>query len=331
MYDISWNLFNTNALRYVSGNSASAAEDLKSTINNLKLRASYGQLGNQNTLNGYYPAQSVVNLGTNYIFDKNIVSGAITAMANSLISWETTTSTNLGLDLKLFDKLEINAEYYYRQTNDILLNLSIPLIIGLSVPAQNAGKLESRGWEVGATYNDRFGDFNFSAMFNISGVRNKVPDLKGINETGITVNREGYPMYSLYGYEADEYIVPEYYDGDGIPDAGDGVINTSDYVIMGSTIPRYTFGLRPFGEYKGIDLNILFQGTGKADGFAACSDFLDKAPLDSPSDKTFLANETEIQMAVTGCYTTLWTAHEDMPFFLAFEELSDNGWDRNTK
>jgi hypothetical protein len=64
--------------------------------------------------------------------------------------------------------------------------------------------------------------------------------------------------------------------------------------------------------------------------FASCSDFLDKVPLDSPSDKTFLANETEIQMAVTGCYTTLWTAHEDMPFFLAFEELSDNGWDRNT-
>ncbi|MDR2042068.1 MAG: RagB/SusD family nutrient uptake outer membrane protein [Tannerella sp.] len=63
---------------------------------------------------------------------------------------------------------------------------------------------------------------------------------------------------------------------------------------------------------------------------ASCSDFLEKAPLDSPSDKTFLANETELQMALTGCYTPLWTAHEDMPFFLAFEELSDNGWDRNT-
>ena len=250
-------------------------------------------------MNGYYPAQSVVNLGTNYIFDKSITSGAaITAMANSLISWETTTSTNFGLDVSLLNKLEINAEYYYRRTDDILLNLSIPLIIGLTAPAQNAGQLENRGWEVGATYNDRFGDFNFSAMFNISDVRNKVLDLKGINETGITVNREGFPMYSLYGYEADGYIVHEDYDadgnymgatqignfapgdikykdqptvdtdGDGIPDTGDGVINTSDYVIMGSTIPRYTFGLSLFGEYRGIDLNILFQGTGKADGYA---------------------------------------------------------------
>lgn len=62
----------------------------------------------------------------------------------------------------------------------------------------------------------------------------------------------------------------------------------------------------------------------------SCDDFLDKVPLDSPSDKTFLANETEIEMAVVGCYTDLWTAWEGMPFFLAFEELSDNGWDRNT-
>lgn len=64
--------------------------------------------------------------------------------------------------------------------------------------------------------------------------------------------------------------------------------------------------------------------------FLSCNDFLEKVPLDSPSDKTFLATETEIEMAVVGCYTNLWTAWEGMPFFLAFEELSDNGWDRNT-
>jgi hypothetical protein len=218
-------------------------------------------------------------------------------MANSLISWETTTMTNIGLDVNLFNKISINADYYQRVTDDILLSLNIPLIIGLSAPAQNAGKLENKGWEVGATYDDKFGDFNFSAMFNISDVKNKIIDLKGINETGITVNREGYSMASLYGYEADGYIVPEDYDsdgnylgatqignfgpgdikykdqltvdtdGDGKPDAADGVLNTSDYVIMGSTIPRYTFGLNLFGEYKGIDLNILFQGIGKANGY----------------------------------------------------------------
>lgn len=63
---------------------------------------------------------------------------------------------------------------------------------------------------------------------------------------------------------------------------------------------------------------------------SSCDDFLEKTPMDSPSDKTFLANEKEIEMAVIGCYTNLWTDWEGMPFFLAFEELSDNGWDRNT-
>ena len=272
--------------------------NLKDVVTNLKLRASWGQLGNQNTLNGYYPAQSTVNLGTNYIFDKNITSGAaITAMANDVISWETTTMTNIALEFNILQKLDFTVEYYYRETDDILLNLNIPLIIGLTAPAQNAGKLENKGWEIAATYNDKFGDFNFSAMFNISDVRNKIIDLKGINETGLTVNREGYPMLSLYGYEADGYIVPEDYDtdgnyqgatqignfgpgdikykdqltldtdGDGVPDTADGVINTSDRVIIGSTIPRYTFGLNLFGEYKGFDINLLFQGVGKADGY----------------------------------------------------------------
>ena len=64
--------------------------------------------------------------------------------------------------------------------------------------------------------------------------------------------------------------------------------------------------------------------------FSSCSEFLEKSPLDSPSDKTFLANETEVEMAVVGCYNPLWTNWEGMAFFLAFEELSDNGWDRNT-
>lgn len=272
--------------------------DYKDVINNLKLRASWGQLGNQNTLNGYYPSQSTVNLGTNYIFDKNITSGAaITAMANSIISWETTTMSNIAVEFSLLRKLDFTAEYYSRVTEDILLNLDIPLIIGLSAPAQNAGKVENKGWEIGATYNDRFGDFNFSAMFNISDVKNKILDLRGINETGLTVNREGYSMSSLYGYEADGYIVPEDYDtdgkylganqignygpgdikykdqltvdtdGDDIPDEADGIINTSDKIVIGSTIPRFTFGLNLYGEYKGLDINILFQGVGKADGY----------------------------------------------------------------
>ena len=273
-------------------------DDLRVVVPNLKFRGSWGQLGNQNTLNGYYPSQSTVNLSPNYVFNKNIASGAaITTMANSSISWETTTMSNIAVEFNLLNKLDFTAEYYYRVTDDVLLTLDIPLIIGLSAPAQNAGKVENRGWELSATYADRFGDFNFNAAFNISDVKNEILDLKGINETGLTVNREGYPMASLFGYQADGYIVPEDYNNegkytgatqignfgpgdikyvdqltvdtneDGIPDEADGVINTSDQVIIGNTIPRFTFGLNLYGEFKGIDLTLFFQGVGKADGY----------------------------------------------------------------
>jgi hypothetical protein len=177
--------------------------DFKNIVPNLKIRGSWGQLGNQNTLNGYYPSQSTVNLSPITYFDKNIASGAaITTMANSKISWETTTMSNIAVEFNLFNKLDFTAEYYYRVTDDILLTLDIPLIIGLSAPAQNAGKVENKGWELSTSYNNRFGDFNFNATFNISDVQNKILDIKGINETGLTVNREGYPMGSIFGYQA---------------------------------------------------------------------------------------------------------------------------------
>ena len=109
--------------------------------------------------------------------------------------------------------------------------------------------------------------------------------MRGVNQTGLTVNREGYEMYSIYGLEAIGYIQPEDYDAEGNylgatqygnfgpgdikykDQNGDGVINTSDYKIIGGTIPRYTFGLSLYGDYKGFDLSMLFQGVGKADGY----------------------------------------------------------------
>ena len=267
-------------------------EPLKEVVDNLKFRGSWGQLGNQNVMNANnsaidpYPFSSNVSLDTKYVFDKTIASGAaITNMANRKITWETTTSTDIGIDATLFGKLNITADYFYKVTDDILMKLNVPLIIGMNAPSQNAGKMENRDWELSLSYADNVGDFNYRASFNISDVRNKILDMKGVNETGLTVSREGHEMYSLYGLEAIGYIQPEDYDADGNylgatqygnfgpgdikykDQNGDGVINTSDRVIIGGTIPRYTFGLSLYGEYKGFDLSMLFQGVGKADGY----------------------------------------------------------------
>lgn len=271
-------------------------DSAKDVVDNLKIRASWGQLGNQNVMkydkdgklntDDYYPFSSDVNLDSKYIFDKSVYSGAaITDMANSNITWETTTVTNIGLDATFFGKLNLTADYFYKKTTDILLKLDVPLIIGMNAPSQNAGVIENRGWELGATYTDKAGDFNYRVAFNISDVKNKVLDLKGIDEDKLEVNREDYAMYSLYALEAIGYIQPEDYDTDGNylyatqygnfgpgdikykDQNGDGVINSSDRIIIGNILPRYTYGISLYGEYKGIDLSLLFQGVGKADGY----------------------------------------------------------------
>ena len=259
---------------------------LKSVVSNLKFRASWGQLGNQN-VGDYYPFASLVNIeGINYIFNNKGVSGAaITNMANKDITWETTTVTDFGIDATLWNKLNVSFDYYYKKTKDILLQLDVPLIIGLNAPMQNAGVVENRGWDLSLSYNDKIGDFTYRATFNISDVRNKILDMKGVNQTGLLVNREGEEMNSIYGFKTIGYIQPEDYDANGnykyakqFGNFGsgdiryedvkqDGSITSEDRQILGGTIPRYTYGLSLYGAYKGFDLSMLFQGVGKANGY----------------------------------------------------------------
>ena len=257
--------------------------NLKDKISNLKLRASWGKLGNQNI--GSYPFSSDVNLGLKYVFDKQVLSGAgITDLANTEISWETTTSSNIGVDVTLLDKINITADYYYKKTDDILLPLDIPKIIGMNAPAQNAGVVENKGWDLGINYSDWDHEFKYEIGINISDVKNKVLDLRGVNKTGLTVNHEGYPMFSLYGLKADGFITEEDFDEAGIYKYAkqfgsiapgdimyvdmnnDSIINSNDYTIIGQTLPRYTFGFNFNSKYKSFDFSLFIQGVGKADG-----------------------------------------------------------------
>jgi len=255
----------------------------KDVVNYLKLRASWGQLGNQNI--GTYPFSSDVNLGLRYIFDKQVVSGSgITSLANTFISWETTTVSNIGLDVTFLDRINVVAEYYYKITDDILLSLDIPRIIGMSAPSQNAGKVENRGWDLGINYVDREKEFKYDIGFNMSDVKNKILDLKGVERVGITVNHEGYPINSIYGLEADGLISADDYDESGnylhahqagiigpgdikyVDQNNDGVIDGNDRKVIGSTIPRFTYGFTFNSTYRGFDFSFFLQGVGKADG-----------------------------------------------------------------
>jgi len=270
-------------------------ESLKNTVSNLKFRASWGQLGNQ--LIGNYPFASFINYNT-YVFSSTAVSGAsIDDMSNPDISWEKTEMTNIGVDFGLGSKFSGSFDYYIRNTSGILLRLDIPKTTGLIAPYQNAGEVENKGWDLGVNYNNNDHQLKYELGFILSDVKNKVLDLKGVSRTGLTVSNEGYPINSLYGLEADGYITDSDYDqsgkylyatqygkfgrgdikykdqltvdldGDGKPDAGDGIINSKDEVIIGSTIPRFTYSFNMNLNYKNFDIAMFWQGVGKADGY----------------------------------------------------------------
>lgn len=256
-------------------------KSLSNTITDLKLRASWGKLGNQNI--GLYPFAAFVGIGnSNYVFDNlNTTGASLNEMANSEIKWETTTVSNVGIDLTLWSKLSVTAEYYQRRTNDILLRLDIPTMIGLTAPYQNAGIVDNKGWDLSMGYRDRVGAFNYNVTVNVSDVKNKVVDMRGVLRTDRQVNNEGYAIGSFYGYEAqgffqtnEEVLNHAKQFGNVAPGDikyrdinEDGIINNLDQKVIGSPIPRYTYSTNVDLSYKGIDLSVFLQGVGKVDGY----------------------------------------------------------------
>ncbi|MSP08701.1 MAG: TonB-dependent receptor [Chitinophagaceae bacterium] len=248
----------------------------------LKLRASWGTMGNQNI--GTYPYISSVILGSG-VFNGNIVSvAAQNTLANRKITWESTTVKNVGLNAAfLQNKLNIDFDYYEKMTDDILLTLPIPLIVGMSAGVQNAGSVENKGWDLQISYNDQIGkDFKYGITGVFSDVRNKVINLKGTGPyiSGFQITQVGEEIGSLYGLQAaglfqtqseitasaTQYGTVKPGDIKYIDQNKDGVINASDRVIIGSRIPRNTYSANVFLDYKGFSLSLFFQGVSKYNG-----------------------------------------------------------------
>ena len=254
-------------------------EGTKNVLTDLKIRASWGELGNQNI--GNYPFTSSIVSGS-YTMGGQIVNiAALNTLANSGISWETTEMTNFGLDFTLLKNLTFTGDYYIRKSRDILYTLDIPLTVGLGAPVQNVGVVTNKGYELSLSYRNNISDFKYDVNLNFSDVLNRVVDLRGVNRSALTVSREGYAINSLFGLEAEGLFQT---DAEAAAHAkqfgtikagdikykdqnGDGIINDADNVIIGSTIPRYTYSFSLNGSWRGISLGAFFQGVGKADGF----------------------------------------------------------------
>ncbi|PUZ26185.1 hypothetical protein DCC81_18290 [Chitinophaga parva] len=270
-------------------------EPLKNTVSNLKVRASWGQLGNQNldaivdadgNKLGVYPYITSVSAGQNYSFNNTIAAGvAPTKGANAAITWETTTETDFGIDAGfLHDALNVSADYFIKNTDNILLNVPVSSTYGLTAPIQNAGSVQNKGFEISADYHNHVGDFTYSVGANTAFIRNKVTDLHGTGPiiSGVTYKQVGEPINSFYGYQAtgifqtqDEVDKHATQSGGKIAPGdiaykdqnNDGVIDGNDRVYLGSYFPKMTYGINLGLGWKGIDVSAFFQGAAGVKGY----------------------------------------------------------------
>lgn len=267
-------------------------------VNELKPRVSWGKVGSASVSGmGYYNyiAQLVTNTNVlignarqTYIY-QNLLEA-------SRLSWETIETRNFGLDFSFLNrKLRGSFDYYEKFNNNMMVSVNLPATIGLAIPKSNEGKLKTWGWEAALSYNDRIGDdFTYSVALNIADNQNRLINFGGASDiviAGVNKTVEGYALNSIWGYRTDGYFqneedlskAPSYkrlknvdgvpgigdvryvdVDGDGeISPGGGRLSDLGDLVYLGSTNPRYQFGLSANLGYKNFDFSFFIQGIGK--------------------------------------------------------------------
>ena len=255
-------------------------------INYAKLRASYGKLGNQE-VGSNYPFVATIDGGTAYYFNNTITRGSsLGNIPNETVSWENSSQRNFGIDLAfLQSKLNITFDVYQKKITDMLINFPVANALGYAgssfIPA-NAASMVNNGWELGVTYRNKIGKFNYNIAGNLSDVKNKVLDTKTLDIVqGNQLSRAGYSIRSYYLYltdglyqTGDKFTSP--FNGSRTTGAGDvkfrdidgnDTLNSKDRVLVGNNFPRYEYSLNLTGEYKGFDLAVFLFGVAKRDNY----------------------------------------------------------------
>ena len=255
-------------------------------LSNLKLRAGYGKLGNQEIDD--YAFLTLISQT-----DGKVV---VNRYGNEDLKWESSAQTNIGVDLGLFNnKVAVSAEYFEKNTTDILLPIGLPSIVGNVAPTiVNAGEVSNKGFEFSLNYRNYDNEFKYSINGNFATLNNNVeklhpnvPNLIG----NVTRTQVGHPLNAYYGYKMvgiyqNQSEINSYLSGTLNPNVkpgdikfddlnGDGIINSDDRDFIGSPIPDVTYGIALSSEYKGFDFSMLFQGVEGVDRYNDAKKILD--------------------------------------------------------
>lgn len=276
-------------------------EPIASWWNAMKIRVSYGQLANQNT-NNWYPTYRVVPVtsqGSNWLVDglKPTTAG-FPALIATYLTWEKIRTTNLGLDFGFFNnRLTGSFDYFWRDNSDMVgPATTYPAVFGSEVPMENNLAMRTYGWELTIGWQDVVSDFHYSVKFNVSDDQTKITKYpnpeRAIKYQEINTRIAGQMIGDIYGFtsvgvartdeEMQAWLAHTNQDqigsnwqagdmmykdinGDGKITKGTTLEDLGDLKVIGNTNPRYRFGLNLYGEWKGIDLTLFFQGVGKRD------------------------------------------------------------------
>lgn len=263
------------------------------SVNELKLRGSWGKLGNaqlgelyQNNylsiatlVNGVYPFN---NAATTYIYQGGLPSDAL--------GWETVTTADVGIDVAFLNRrLTGSFDVYKRVNNNMLISVNLPAVLGVTPSTTNAAAMETKGWDLDMTWKDRVGKVNYYAAFNLSDNKNVITKYLGnvVYSEGLNQAIPGMPINSIYGYKTLGYFqssddVTQSPKQFGATNQGPGDIkyqdmnkdqlinggkgtkeDHGDLVYLGNTSPRYNFGINLGAEWNGFDISVFLQGTGK--------------------------------------------------------------------
>ncbi len=270
------------------------------TFDNLKLRASWGQTGSTAGISAYDYVSSISTGTAVFGVSPGFANTAnIAGISTINRTWERVTTTNLAVDFGVMDyRLSGTFEYFIRENDDMLINITYPDVLGASAPLTNSGSFTTKGWELALNWRDQIGEFKYNISYMLWDAVSEVTSLEGAVAISSGVNNpiEGKPLNSIYTYQTDGLLETEadvlsYYQqygfeggdqnimkaGTDLPayntssrlvpgnvrriDAnGDGLINEDDLVYFGDQNPHYSMGVRLGASWKGLDINMFFQG-----------------------------------------------------------------------